>query len=330
MNEEPTEPEEPTTPDDGLTDYERDKRSDDPAVQRALKAHHKGGQHGYTKTFKSFRKYDEHGNRIPEAWAGYEAPEEEDPFETPEVYDEYSTQILEDLQQLESGEKKSLAEQQATKMGQQMGTAAYAVAKSRRGVAPSAMFGEGQRQSHMIQRAGTQQAAAIGKQVRQQAGEQRLQFQASKEAERRGLGAQYQAMRLQADIASRQATQGLFGSFLSFFGSLGAGLLLKSDQRIKSNIDHKAGKRDLTEFLNLLETATYDKSLYGLKRHETGIMAQSAERSKVGRQFVHEVDGVKQLNPDAALNPILGSLKLLHDRLGELEKPKKKKRGKKS
>jgi len=36
------------------------------------------------------------------------------------------------------------------------------------------------------------------------------------------------------------------------------------------------------------------------------------------------------LNPDAALNPILGSLKLLHDRIGELEKPKKKKRGKKS
>jgi hypothetical protein len=323
MNEEPTEPEEPTTPDDGLSDYERDRSSDDASVKRKVRLHGKNSRYGRN------RYYDSEGNRIPSMWGEPEEPEE-DPFETPEVYDEYSTQILEDLQQLESGEKKSLAEQQATKMGQQMGTAAYAVAKSRRGVAPSAMFGEGQRQSHMIQRAGTQQAAAIGKQVRQQAGEQRLQFQASKEAERRGLGAQYQAMRLQADIASRQATQGLFGSFLSFFGSLGAGLLLKSDQRIKSNIDHKAGKRDLTEFLNLLETATYDKSLYGLKRHETGIMAQSAERSKVGRQFVHEVDGVKQLNPDAALNPILGSLKLLHDRLGELEKPKKKKRGKKS
>ena len=323
MNEEPTEPEEPTTPDDGLSDLERDRTSDDPDVQRKYRLHHKRSHYGQNKY------YDASGQRIPSMWGEPEEPEE-DPFEPPDVMDEYSQQILAELEGLESGEIKSAAEQQATKMGEQFGTAAYAVAKSRRGVAPSAMFGEGQRQSQMIKRAGTQQAATIGKQVREQAKEQRLQFQAGKEAERRGLAAQYEGMRLQADIASRQATQGLFGSFLSFFGSIGAGLLISSDQRIKSNIDHKAGKRDLTEFLNLLETATYDKSLYGLKRHETGIMAQSAERSKVGRQFVHEVDGVKRLNPDAALNPILGSLKLLHDRIGELEKkPKKKKRGKK-
>ena len=329
MEEEPTEPEEPTTPDDGLSDYQRDRQSDDKRAKRNAWVHGKAAGSGFK--YGRNRYYDNDGNRIPAMW-GAEPEPEEDPYETPDVYDEYSTQILEDLQGLESGEKKSLAEQQASKMGLQMGTAAFAVAKSRRGVAPSAMFGEGQRQSQMIKRTGTQQAASIGKQVRQQAGEQRLQFQASKEAERRGLGAQYQSMRLQADIASRQATQGLFGSFLSFFGSLGIGMLAAggSDERIKTNINHEAGKNDLMEFLNKLETATYDKHFYGLKRHETGIMAQSAERSKVGRQFVRETeDGIKRLDTDYALNPILGSLKLLHDRLGELEKPKKKKRGKK-
>lgn len=248
----------------------------------------------------------------------------------PDVYDEFSTQILAELEGLESGAIKSGAEKKTLEMGRQLGTAAYAVAKSRRGVAPSAMFSEGQRQSSMISRAGTQQAAAIGKDVREQAGRDKTQFMASKEAEKRGLASQYAAQQQAAEMARMQASQSLFGSFMSFFGSIAAGIIAGgSDERIKTNIDHKAGKHDLMDFLNKLETATYDKHVFGLKRHETGIMAQSAERSKVGRQFVREKDGIKRLDSNFALNPILGSLKLLHDRLGELEKPKKKKRGKK-
>ena len=117
---------------------------------------------------------------------------------------------------------------------------------------------------------------------------------------------------------------------MGFLGSIGAGIIASySDERLKTNIDRGRGKADLMEFLSSLDVATYDKHVFGHHRHETGIMAQSAERSKVGRQFVKEVKGYKSIDANAATGPILASLKFLHDRLDDLEKPKKKKRGKK-
>ena len=250
--------------------------------------------------------------------------------EEPDVWDTYSQQILAELKGLASGDTKSMAEQQAETMGKKFATASYAVAKSRRGVAPGAMFAEGARQASLADRMGRQQSKAIGKQTQETARTQLLQFQASKEAERRGLGAQYAAMQQQARIAAEQASAGLFGSFMGFLGSIGAGLIAAfSDERLKTNIDRGRGKADLMEFLNTLDVATYDKHVFGHHRHETGIMAQSAERSKVGRQFVKEVKGYKSIDANAATGPILASLKFLHDRLDDLEKPKKKKRGKK-
>ena len=94
MNEEPTEPEEPTTPDDGLSDLERDRTSDDPDVQRKYRLHHKRSRYGQNKY------YDASGQRIPSMWGEPEEPEE-DPFEPPDVMDEYSQQILAELEGLE-------------------------------------------------------------------------------------------------------------------------------------------------------------------------------------------------------------------------------------
>ena len=217
-------------------------------------------------------------------------PTDEVESNEPEVWDEFSRQILAELQGLASGDIKSLAEQQAQAMGKQFATASYAVAKSRRGVAPGAMFSEGGRQASLADRMGRQQAQAIGKQTRETARKQMVQFQAGKEAERRGLAAQYAQMQQQAQIAAEQASAGLFGSFMGFLGSIGAGLIAAfSDERLKTNIDRGRGKADLMEFLNSLDVATYDKHVFGHHRHETGIMAQSAERYNVGRQFVMEV-----------------------------------------
>ena len=265
--------------------------------------------------------YTQEGRR----WIG---PKELDPDY---VWDDASKKILAELTGLASGSIESEAEKETKRMGGMLATGTQAVAKSRRGVAPGAAFSEAAQQTGMISNITRTAAAGIKKDVMGAAEQDRLSLIASKEAEKRGISLGYQQMVQQAELAAKSARAGLFGSFISALGSIGAAFLIGSDQRIKTSIDPEAGRVDLMDFLNNLESATYAKHMYGLVRNETGIMAQSAERSKVGRQFVHEVDGVKRLDPNAALNPILGSLKLLHERIGELEttKPKKKKRSKK-
>ena len=248
------------------------------------------------------------------------------------VWDAPSKQRLKDLQDIASGAVLTPAEEQAYEMAAKIGTATRSMMKSRRGVAPGAAFGTGVQQQSMVKGVGRTAGAQIGKTGRRAAEEEILQFRAAKLSEQRGISMQIKAQNQAAQQASAMAEAGLFGAFISFLGAIAGGLIASggSDERIKTNVDSKRGTMDLMEFLNGLETATYDKHLLGLTRHETGIMAQSAEKSKVGRQFVQEYKGIKVLNPTAATGPILASLKLLHDRIGSLEKPKKKKqRGKK-
>ena len=256
-------------------------------------------------------------------WIG---PKELDPEY---VWDQPSKEILAELIGLESGSIQSEAEKQALKMGDMLGTATHAITKSRRGVAPGAAFGTAAQQTGLISNVSRTAAADIQRKVSAAATVDKRNLKASKEAEKRGISMQYNQMRQQAELAAKSASAGLFGSFMGFLGSIGAGLIAAfSDERVKTNIDRVGGKADLMDFLNSLDVATYDKHIFGHHRHETGIMAQSAERSKVGRQFVKEVKGFKSIDANAATGPILASLKLLHDRLDELEKPKKK-RGKK-
>lgn len=247
------------------------------------------------------------------------------------VWDAPSKQRLKDLEDIASGAVLTPAEEQAYEMAAKIGTATRSMMKSRRGVAPGAAFGTGVQQQAMVKGVGRTAGAQIGKTARRAAEEEILLFKAAKGAERRGIAMQIKAQNQAAAQASAMAEAGLFGAFISFLGAIAGGIIASgSDERIKTNVDSKRGTMDLMDFLNGLETATYDKHLLGLTRHETGIMAQSAEKSKVGRQFVQEYDGIKVLNPTAATGPILASLKLLHDRIGSLEKPKKKKqRGKK-
>ena len=263
--------------------------------------------------------YSQGGRR----WIG---PEELDPDY---VWDQPSKEILAELIGLETGTIQSEAEKQALQMGDMLGTATHAMTKSRRGVAPGAAFGTAAQQTGLISNVSRTAAADIKKKVQAAAKSDRRNLQAAKEAERRGISMQRNQMLQQAELAAKQASAGLFGSFMSFLGAIGGGIIASfSDERLKTNIDAGQGKADLMEFLNSLDLATYDKHVFGHHRHETGIMAQSAERSKVGRQFVKEVKGFKSIDADAATGPILASLKLLHDRLDKLEKPKKK-RGKK-
>lgn len=257
-------------------------------------------------------------------WIG---PEELDPDY---VMDRPSQEILADLIALESGTKMSAAEEQTRELGAQLGTATHALSKGRRGITPGAAFSTAAQQSGLISNVTRTAADQVKKQVQSAAREDRLQFQAAKEAERRGIAANYRAQRAQAEMAAKQASAGLFGSVMSFLGSVGAALIVSfSDERLKTNVNRPQAKADLLDFLSNLDVASYDKHVFGHHRQETGIMAQSAERSKVGRQFVKEVKGYKAIDANAATGPILASLKLLHDRLDELEKPKKRKRSKK-
>tara|TARA_R100000152_G_C6781867_1_gene217412 strand:- start:510 stop:1100 length:591 start_codon:yes stop_codon:yes gene_type:complete len=137
-------------------------------------------------------------------------------IEEPDVWDEYSMRILEELQAIGSGKKKTAAEQQTRQLAGQLATGGFALAKSRSGVMPGTQFSQAAEQAGLIQGAGEQRAAEINRAARLAAQQDALRFQASKAAEARGLSLGYQSLLQQQQQAEAQATQALFGSFLQF------------------------------------------------------------------------------------------------------------------
>ena len=134
----------------------------------------------------------------------------------PDVWDEYSTKILEELQDIGSGKKKTAAETESREMAAQLATGGFALAKSRAGVMPGTQFSRAAEQAGLIRGAGEQRAQEINRAARLAAQEEALQFQASKAAEERGLSLSYKSLLQQQQQADRAATQSLFGSFLQF------------------------------------------------------------------------------------------------------------------
>ena len=93
----------------------------------------------------------------------------------------------------------------------------------------------------------------------------------------------------------------------------------RSDERLKTNKSEKAGASAAYEFLDQLKGAQYDVPSRG-QQDQYGVMAQSAERSGMGRNMVREgPGGVKMIDGQKAMSSMLLAQKSLHDRLKALE-----------
>jgi len=107
------------------------------------------------------------------------------------------------------------------------------------------------------------------------------------------------------------------GGILSAAGAGIGGLL--SDETAKENIDRKY-KPEVYEFLDLLDGASYDykNKDHGEGKHY-GVMAQSAEKSRLGSSLVKNIGGLKALDIKKTLGALLLSVKDSHERLKILE-----------
>jgi hypothetical protein len=118
----------------------------------------------------------------------------------------------------------------------------------------------------------------------------------------------------QAKAQGRAAVVGAVGSAVG-------GLLKFSDKRLKTDVSHVSG-RDMRDFVQKLKAVSYrykDPAHHGEGKH-VGIMAQDAERSRVGKTFVVDTPEGKALDIGRGFGALLASHKAMHDRLAKLER----------
>lgn len=205
------------------------------------------------------------------------------------------------LQAAAYGKAPSAAEQQM-RMAQNNNVAQqYALARSQPGLAPA-----------MAARQAAMGAADVGAQQAGQYGALRAQEQATARGQ---LG---QFLQGQQQLANQQRQQNL-----DMLGGIAqGGMSLLSDERAKTDVHQ--GDHEAEGLLNALHAYRYnykDPDQAGAAHgKQLGVMAQDVDRAPGGHQMVDEgADGLKHLDANKAIGPILASLAHLHGRLKALE-----------
>lgn len=118
-------------------------------------------------------------------------------------------------------------------------------------------------------------------------------------------------------LGQQESSDGVAGGILGALGTLGAGgLIAASDENVKRNV--KDATKLLDDFVSNLDEKEFEyNDEPGKKTY--GIMAQSLEKSKVGKSLVKKVKGVKHVDVARGMGTALAALKRLADRVGDLE-----------
>ena len=135
-------------------------------------------------------------------------------------YDRHSLKLLQGYDEVASGQRETLAQQQARTLGQQMSAGVMGASKLRRGVSGAGTFSQAAQQAADVRKQGLAEAEAIGAQQRQQAAQDALKFRSGKESERRQLTTTYEQMLESSRQADEQAQAELDGSFMKMAGTL--------------------------------------------------------------------------------------------------------------
>lgn len=137
------------------------------------------------------------------------------------------------------------------------------------------------------------------------------------------LGQMYgvDAAEMQGQLGLMQGNQqqtGIFGDLLQTGGTLGGAAIMYSDRRLKTEI--RDASREVDDMLDTLAPASFR---YKDERHGrgqwAGIMAQDAERSRLGREFVREAADGKAIDGAKVISALLASVGRLNRRLRDVE-----------
>ena len=193
----------------------------------------------------------------------------------------------------------------------------------------------GERSAGRIEAAGQQAVMGLRQQEQQQAQQQLDQFLLAQEQQGQQMALAREQMEFQRQQAEDANNRSLWSGILSGIGAVGgfigtgfnpmgavAGSQVGaaiSDERMKTNVNPRAGMEGAYQFLDELEGARYDLPA-NREQGSYGVMAQSAERTPMGQSFVEQTpQGVRTLNPAKGFNALLLAQKSLHERLKRLE-----------
>lgn len=128
--------------------------------------------------------------------------------------------------------------------------------------------------------------------------------------------------RVEQENVKRGQRAGMVGGLMEAGAKAGTVIAMSgSDMRIKADI--RGGKKDVQEFLDALEAKSWlykDQERFGKGKH-VGIMAQDAEKTKLGASMVeHDKDGTKLLDMRKGFGLALAGLAEVNQRLKKLEK----------
>lgn len=138
------------------------------------------------------------------------------------------------------------------------------------------------------------------------------------------LGQMYgiSAAEMQARLAQEAAymgQEGILPSLLQVGGAMGQAAVMASDARLKTDIDD--GREKVDEFLDALDPVTFEYRNPGVDGEGSfaGILAQDAEQSEIGREFVMDTPRGKMLDNRKVISALLASVARLNQRIRELE-----------
>tara|TARA_R100001594_G_scaffold2003_4_gene8257 strand:+ start:1077 stop:2180 length:1104 start_codon:yes stop_codon:yes gene_type:complete len=202
----------------------------------------------------------------------------------------------------------------------------------------------GTQASDRLRAAGDTAVTALRQMEQQQAQQQYDQFMLSAEQGAANAALAREQMEFQRQQAEDAGNDALWSGILGALGAIGGGFLgmaggpagiiagagagyqvgagtgsAISDERLKTNVNPHEGMEGAYQFLDALDGARYDIPATR-EQGSYGVMAQSAERTPMGRSFVEQTpQGVRTLNPGKGFNALLLAQKSLHERLKRLE-----------
>ena len=158
----------------------------------------------------------------------------------------------------------------------------------------------------------------------------KLQEQRSADQLMANIAAGQRGVALQSAQTNQQADQLSQARRSDFLGRLAgaAGTAVASDVSLKENINQseKSGTEMVKEFLNALESYTYnykDSENNGKKNPEgkvTSVMAQDLEKSKLGKQMVQDGPEGKMVDYGQGMAPLFAAIAELDKRTKKIEK----------
>ena len=218
--------------------------------------------------------------------------------------DPYEEEYLRGLKEQALGRTKTAAQRQIEQGTQRISGAMQGMAASQQSRNAAAALRGGRQGAEMVYAQGQE---ALGMQRAQDMQQGEDAFRQAALGKISGAGMQ----RAQQSAAQRAAGYQMAGAGVAGGAAILAALIpFMSDERLKSNVSEKKGKKELRDMLGKMRPANYDMG----GKNESGIIAQDLERSEAGREMIRRGPaGLRMVDPREASKKMLAAMALMHE-----------------